>query len=179
MDVGALTSGLLIGLREGVEASLIVAIILAYLAKVGGRSQFPKVWLGIGAAVALSAVLGLLLFVTVGGLQEPYEQLFEAATMALAAGVVTWMLFWMRRQAAAVSGELRAAVDRALADGSAWALSALAFVAIIREGLETSLFIVGTAQAAGAGSADGSLWLVVGAVLGLLIAAGKIGRAHV
>ena len=74
-------------------APIIVAIILAYLAKVGGRSQFPKVWLGIGAAVALSAVLGLLLFVTVGGLQEPYEQLFEAATMALAAGVVvTWLV---------------------------------------------------------------------------------------
>lgn len=172
MDVGALTSGLLIGLREGVEAALIVAIVLAYLNKVGGRAHFGKVWLGVGAAIALSTLLGVLLFVTVGGLQEPYEQLFEAATMALAAGVVTWMLFWMRRQAASVSGELRAAVDRALADGSAWALSALAFVAIIREGLETSLFIVGTAQAAGTADDAGSLSLVAGAILGLLIAAG-------
>ncbi len=88
MDVGAFTSGLLTGLREGVEAALIVAIICAYLAKTGNARFFPNVFLGAGLAVLLSAVLGLALYATVGSFQEPYEQLFEAATLLVAAGVV-------------------------------------------------------------------------------------------
>src|SRR4051812_10674981 len=102
------------GLREGVEAALIVGIILAYLAQTGNREHFPKIWIGTVAAFAMSALLGIVLFVTVGEFEEPYEQLFEAATMILAAGVLTWMLFWMRRQARSVKGELQAAVDRHL-----------------------------------------------------------------
>ena len=81
MDVGALTSGLVTGLREGVEAALIIAIICAYLAKTGNKSQFPLVFLGAGTAIGLSAILGILLYVTVGGFEAPYEQLFEAATL--------------------------------------------------------------------------------------------------
>src|SRR6478609_1866536 len=135
MDVGAFTSGLLTGLREGVEAALIVAIICAYLAKTGNARYFPKVFLGAGLAVVLSAILGVTLYLTVGSFQEPYEQLFEAATLLVAAGVVTWMLFWMRRQAASVRGELQAAVDRAVASGASWGLAVLAFTAVIREGL--------------------------------------------
>ena len=104
MDVGALSSGLLTGLREGVEAALIVSIVLAYLARTGNRRHFPTVFLGAGLAVGLSAVLGIALFVTVGSFGEPYEQLFEGLTMLLAAAVVTWMLFWMRRQAAQRQG---------------------------------------------------------------------------
>ena len=76
MDLGALSSGLLTGLREGVEAALIIAIICAYLAKTGNRQHFPTVFVGAGLAIALSVVLGIVLFVTVGGLQEPYEQIF-------------------------------------------------------------------------------------------------------
>jgi high-affinity iron transporter len=167
MDVGAFTSGLLIGLREGVEAALLVAIILSYLWRIGGSRYVPRIWLGVGAAVAVSAVLGIALFASVGGLDEPYEQVFEGLTMLLAAGVVTWMLFWMRRQAASVSGDLQAAVDRVLTDGSAWGLSALAFMAVIREGMETSLFLVGTTQAVGSTREGGPLWLLVGAVAGL------------
>jgi high-affinity iron transporter len=167
MDLGALSSGLLTGLREGVEAALIIAIICAYLAKTGNRRHFPKVFAGAGLAVGLSTVLGIILFTSVGGLQEPYEQIFEAITLFAAAAVVTWMLFWMRRQARAVKGELQAAVDRALDDGSVTALAALAFVAVIREGLETSLFLVGQAN-----SADtGAIWVLVGALIGLAIAA--------
>ena len=86
--------------------------------------------------------------------------------MLLAAGVVTWMLFWMRRQSASVKGELQAAVDRALDDGSATALAFLAFVAVIREGIETSLFIVGQMASAD----DDAIWVVVGALVGLGIA---------
>ena len=167
MDVAALTSGLVTGLREGVEAALIIAIICAYLAKTGNRGQFPLVFLGAGTAIGLSAILGILLYVTVGGLEAPYEQLFEAATLIAAASVVTWMLFWMRRQARSVKGELQAAVDRAIDKGSVRALAVLAFIAVIREGLETSLFLVGQANSA----EQGAIWVLVGALIGLAIAA--------
>ncbi len=169
MDVGAFTSGLLTGLREGVEAALILAIICAYLARTGNRRHFPKIFAGAGLAIVLSALLGIAIFVTVGSFQEPYEQLFEAATLILAAGVVTWMLFWMRRQAGSVKSELQAAVDRALTDGSASALAFLAFIAVVREGVETSLFLVG--QAASARAEGGAIWVLAGALVGLAIAA--------
>jgi high-affinity iron transporter len=168
MDLGAFTSGLLTGLREGVEAALILAIICAYLAKTGNRRYFPKVFLGAGLALGLSAVLGIALFVSVGSFQEPYEQLFEGLTMVLAAGVVTWMLFWMRRQAASVKGELQSAVDRALDSGSVTALAVLAFIAVIREGIETALFLTG--QAAAASDDGGAVWVLAGALVGLAIA---------
>lgn len=166
MDPGAFSSGLLTGLREGVEAALIVAIICAYLARTGNRTAFPQVFLGAGLAIALSAILGIALYVTVGSLEAPYEQLFEAVTLLLAAVVVTWMLFWMRRQARSVKSELHGAVDRALSQGSVAALAGLAFVAVVREGLETSLFLVGQADSAD----SAAIWVVVGAVVGLAIA---------
>jgi high-affinity iron transporter len=167
MDFGALSSGLLTGLREGVEAALIVAIICAYLVKTGNRRHFPTVFAGAGVAIALSVVLGVILFVTVGGLEEPYEQIFEAITLFAAAAVVTWMLFWMRRQARYVKGELQAAVDRALDQGSVMALAVLAFVAVIREGHETSLFLVGQANSADQGAPS----VLLGALIGLAVAA--------
>ncbi len=166
MDVGALSSGLLTGLREGVEAALIVSIICAYLARTGNRRHFPTVFSGVGLAIGLSAVLGIALFLTVGSLEEPYEQLFEGATMLLAAAVVTWMLFWMRRQAANIKGELQAAVDQALDEGSARALGLLAFIAVIREGIETSLFLTGQAASADKGASS----VLFGALIGLAIA---------
>ncbi len=168
MDIGAFTSGLLTGLREGVEAALIVAIICAYLAKTGNSRYFARVFVGAGLALGLSALLGIILFQTVGGFEEPYEQLFEGLTMIAAAAVVTWMLFWMRRQARSVRGELQAAVDRAMDNGSATALAVLAFIAVIREGVETSLFLTG--QAAAAAADGGAVWVLVGAVLGIAIA---------
>ena len=171
-DIGAFTSGLLTGLREGVEAALIVAIICAYLARTGNARHFGKIWVGVGAAVTTSLALGVVIFLTVGGLEEPYEQIFEGAMMLAAAGVVTWMLFWMRRQASSVKGDLQRAVDRVLADGTAWGLAVLAFTAVIREGLETALFLVGQATAAASGTSGeaGALAVLVGAVVGLGIA---------
>ena len=124
MDVGSFTSGLLTGLREGVEAALIVGIILAYLAQTGNRRHFGRILVGTAAAVAVSLVAGVALFVTIGEFQAPYEQVFEGLTMLLAAGVVTWMLFWMRRQSALVKGELHAALDKALIGGSVVGLTA-------------------------------------------------------
>ena len=168
MDLGSYTSGLLTGLREGVEAALIVSIVLAYLARTGRSDQAGRVWLGTGLAVGVSVAVGIVLFNTVGALEEPYEQIFEGTMMLLAAAVVTWMLFWMRRQAASVKGELQAAVDRAVASGATWGLALLAFTAVIREGLETSLFLVGQATSA----RTEAVWVLLGALSGLAIAAG-------
>ena len=171
-DVGAFTSGLLTGLREGVVAALIVAIVCAYLARTGNTRHFGKIAAGVGAAVAASFALGVVIFLTLGGLKEPYEQIFEGAAMLLAAGVVTWMLFWMRRQASSVKGDLQRAVDRVLTEGTAWGLAMLAFTAVIREGLETALFLVGQAAAAAGGEVGGggSVSVLGGAVAGLAIA---------
>ena len=166
MDFGSFTTGLLTGLREGVEAALIVSIILAYLYRTGNGQHATKVWIGTGIAIALSAVIGFGIFATVGAFEEPYEQIFEGTVMLVAAGVVTWMLFWMRRQAGSVKGELQAAVDRALDDGGAWGLAFLAFTAVIREGVETALFLAGQATSAEAGA----LSVLLGALVGLGIA---------
>lgn len=170
MDVGALTGGLLTGLREGVEAALIVGIILAYLAKTGNRRHFGKIWVGSGTAVAVSILAGIVLFLTLGGLREPYEQIFEGIAMLLAAAVVTWMLFWMRRQAASVKGDLQERVDRVLTEGSLWGLAILAFTAVIREGIETSLFLVGQVTAATQAAEGGAFAVLLGAVIGIALA---------
>jgi high-affinity iron transporter len=166
VDFGNLTTGFLIGLREGVEAALIVAIVLAYVVRTGNGRHIPKIWLGSGAAVILSVAIGLLIFSTVGSFAEPYEQLFEGSTMLLAAVVVTWMLFWMRRQSMNLRGELQAAVDRVLSEGTAWGLAILAFTAVIREGVETALFLAGQATSAETGAGS----VLVGAILGLGVA---------
>jgi len=172
VDFGALTTGLVTGLREGVEAALIVCIILAYLARTGNGRYAGPIWIGVGAAVLASLTIGIALFITVGGLPEPYEQVFEGATLVVAAAVVTWMLFWMRRQASSVRGELQAAVARVLDHGGVVGLALLAFTAVLREGLETSIFLVGQVQAAANAGDGGPLGVLVGAILGLVVAAG-------
>ena len=163
MDLGALTAGFVTGLREWVEAALIVAIVLAYLVRSGNAAQAGKVWLGTGLAAAVSLGAGFVVFQTVGSFQEPYEQYFEAATLLVATAVVTWMLFWMRRQSMAIRSDLHAKLDRVISEGSAWGLAVLAFSAVIREGLETSVFLVGqTTSAATSGSS-----VIAGALIGL------------
>jgi high-affinity iron transporter len=166
VNLGSFSSGLLTGLREGVEAALIVSIILAYLARTGNSRHFSRIWLGVGAAAVVSLVAGTAIYLTTRTLPNGTEQLFEGATMLVAAAIVTWMLFWMRRQAAGVKGELQARLDRALTDGSLFGLTALAFMAIIREGIETSIFLVGQADSAETGAPS----IFVGALAGLAIA---------
>ncbi len=171
IDAGAFVSGLVTGLREGVEAALVVSIVLAYLARTGNARLFPRIWLGTALAIAAAVLAGILLFATVGDLRPPYEQLFEGGTMLLAAAIVTWMLFWMRRQAGSIKGELLQRIDRTLGDGGAWGLAALAFTSVIREGLEASVFLVGQATAAAQSAAGGAGSVLAGAAVGLLIAA--------
>jgi high-affinity iron transporter len=169
LDFGSFSTGLLTGLREGVEAALIVTIILAYLARTGNRRHFGPIWLGTGSAVLLSVAVGALLWITIHELPAPAEQIFEGTVLLVAAGVVTWMLFWMRRTAATVGQDLRAAVDRSLSSGSVWGLAVLAFAAVIREGIETSLFLLG--QATAASKADlGASSVLLGALIGLVFA---------
>jgi high-affinity iron transporter len=171
LDAGFFTTGLLTGLREGVEAALIVSIVLAYLAKTGNQRYSGRIWAGVVAAVGVSVGLGLVLWVTIGGLEAPAEQVFEGVAMLLAAAVVTWMLFWMRRTSANIRGELQAGIDRALTEGGVWALSIVAFTAVIREGVETALFLFGQITAA-ADAEVGALSTLLGALVGLLIAIG-------
>jgi high-affinity iron transporter len=160
--------GLLTGLREGVEAALIVGIIASYLVKIGRADRLPSVWLGVVGAIAASVAIGVLAFLLLGSLQGTAEKIFAGFASLLAVVILTYMLFWMRKQAITLGAELRSGVDRAVASASVLGLSLLAFTAVIREGIETALFLLGQTTAA----ADQGLSVVVGASIGLLIAAG-------
>lgn len=156
---------LLIMVREGFEAALIVALVFAYLRKLGRLDMARATWAGVAAALAASAGAGVALHFTVGGLTGPARSRAFAAISLLAAGVLTWMVFWMRRQARAIKGELEHKVDAALGATSAGAaLAMVAFLAVLREGIEAALFLV--AAATNAGGED----VVLGAAIGLGIA---------
>lgn len=158
--------GFLLGLREGIEAALIVAIVFAFLARTGNRARFASVWIGVGLAVLFSVAVGAALFLTGQELEGQAEQLFEGSAMVLAVGVLTWMIFWMRRQAAGIRRSLESQVSQAVAVGSNFALVAIAFLAVGREGLETALFLLAAASAAGVSET------LIGGVLGLVAAIG-------
>jgi high-affinity iron transporter len=152
-------------LREGLEAALIVGIIAAYLVKIGRRDALPKVIGGVGAAIGLSIGLGLLITLTIQRLPLIVQATLEGIAAILAVAVLTWMLFWMRRQGRAIKGELERDVDVALSTGSTRALVGLAFLAVIREGVETVLFLIPIFSFNGTG-----IDVVAGGVLGLAIA---------
>ena len=129
-------------LREGLEAALIVGIIAAYLVKIGRRDALPKVAIGVAAAIGLSIAIGLVVTLTIERLPLVVQETAEGIAAVVAVVVLTWMLFWMRRQGRALKGELEHGVDLALSEGGTMALVALAFVAVIREGVETVLFLI-------------------------------------
>ncbi len=157
-----------IALREGIEAALIVSILLAYLKQIGRSDRSPVIWWGTGIAVVLSVVLGTVIFAVGAEFEGTAEQVFEGVVTMLAVAVLTWMIFWMRRQGARVRNELQEKVDTALVSGGL-ALGALAFFAVLREGVETALFIYAAAQGT-AVETGGVGAQLVGAVLGLAIA---------
>lgn len=154
-------------LREGLEAALIVGIVAAYLVKIGRRDALPKVAVGVGAAIGLSIGIGVVVTLTIERLPAVVQDGLEGLAALLAVGVLTWMLFWMRRQGRALKGELEHGVDLAISEGTTLALVGLSFVAVIREGVETVLFLIPTLSFNGTG-----LDTVLGGVLGLVIAAG-------
>jgi high-affinity iron transporter len=145
----AFLASYLIGLREGLEATLVVSILVAYLVKAGRRRQLFPLWAGVAAAVVLSVVFGALLTYTETSLLAGYRsrELFEAVTSVLAVVLVTWMIFWMRRTARRLKGELTGKLESALGVGTL-AVAGIAFVSVIREGLETALLFYAAAQGA-------------------------------
>jgi high-affinity iron transporter len=154
----------LIGLREGLEASLVVCILIAYLVKSGRKEKLPPVWAGVGLAVALSLAFGAALQYGSSTLTFEAQEALGGSLSIISVGLVTWMVFWMRRTARHLKAELHGKLDAALALGTG-ALVATAFLAVGREGLETSLFIWTAVQAT-----DDGVRPLVGAALGLLTA---------
>jgi high-affinity iron transporter len=153
----------LIGLREGLEATLVVSILIAFLVKSERKDRLKLVWAGVGAAVVLSVFFGWLLNYTETTLLQDYksQELFEAITSIAAVCFVTWMIFWMRRAARGIAGELRNKLQDALAVGSL-AVGFMAFLAVVREGLETSLIFYAAVQ--GADVSGGPLYALLGGI---------------
>ncbi|MHA7961853.1 iron uptake transporter permease EfeU [Streptomyces sp. L500] len=154
----------LIGLREGLEASLVVCILVAYLVKTGRRDALRPVWTGIAAAVLLSMAFGAVLQFGSQTMTFKAQEALGGTLSVIAVGLVTWMVFWMRRTARHLKKELHGKLDAALAMGTG-ALVVTAFLAVGREGLETALFIWTAVQATNDGVRP-----LVGALLGLLTA---------
>src|SRR4051812_890033 len=153
----------LIGLREGLEATLVVSILIAFLVKSERRDRLKLVWAGVALAVGLSVFFGWLLSYTETTLLQDYKQqeLFEAITSIAAVCFVTWMIFWMRRAARGIAGELRNKLQDALAVGSL-AVGFMAFLAVVREGLETSLIFYSAVQ--GSNLDGGPLYALLGGI---------------
>ena len=154
----------LIGLREGLEATLVVSILVAFLVKSERKDRLKLVWAGAGAAVAVSVLFGWLLSYTETTLLHDFKQqeLFEAITSIAAICFVTWMIFWMRRAARGIAGDLRNRLQDALAVGSL-AVGVMAFLAVVREGLETSLIFYAAVR--GANLDGGPLFALLGGIL--------------
>ncbi|MFE1247464.1 iron uptake transporter permease EfeU [Streptomyces sp. NPDC058766] len=158
-------SNYLIGLREGLEASLVVCILIAYLVKTGRRDALKPIWTGIAVAVALALGFGCALEFGSQELTFQAQEALGGSLSILAVVLVTWMVFWMRRTARHLKAELHGRLDAALAMGTG-ALVATAFLAVGREGLETALFVWASVHAA----SDGTPRPLLGVVLGLLTA---------
>ncbi len=167
---GKMLTNFLIGLREGLEAALIVSILVAYLVKSGRRHLLPRIWLGVAVAVAVSLTFGAILTFGPRGLTFQAQELIGGGLSIVAVCFVTWMIFWMAKAARSISGGLRAQIDRA-SDAGPWSLAVVALLAVGREGLETALFLWAATNSVTRGAGSGTTALI-GAALGLLVAVG-------
>ncbi|MGI8433159.1 MAG: iron uptake transporter permease EfeU [Nocardioidaceae bacterium] len=160
----------LTGLREGLEASLVVSILVAYVIKTGRRERLVDVWTGVVAAVVLSLAFGALLTFTSRSMSFEAQEAFAGIMSILAVSLVTWMIFWMRRMARFLKKDLEGKVGQALTMGRL-AVITIAFVSVAREGIETSLFLWATTQATSGTSPflGATLGLLSAVVLGYLI----------
>jgi len=162
-------SNALIGLREGLEAALVVVILIAFLVKTDRRWALRYVWIGVGAAVALSVVIGAVLTFGTSGLDDRTAELVGGLASLLAVVLVTGMIFWMRSVGRRFAGELTGKLDRAL-DAGPFAIAAVAFLGVGREGLESALFFYATVESAGETGISPALGWVVG--IGAAVALG-------
>src|SRR4051795_7123108 len=174
----------LIGLREGLEAALVVSILVAYLVKSDRRHLLPRIWVGVALAVAVSLGFGAALTFGPRGLSFEAQEGIGGTLSILAVGFVTWMVFWMARAARGLGRELRGQIDAA-ADGGRWSLAVVAVLAVGREGLETALFLwaatkAGTRESVGTVTPTwepllgAALGIATAVVLGYLISRGAI-----
>ncbi|ALJ21083.1 iron uptake transporter permease EfeU [Microbacterium sp. No. 7] len=167
----------LIGLREGLEAALVVGILVAYLTRIGRRDVLPRLWLGIALAAALALSIGA--FFTFGAYALTFEaQEIIGGLLSLAAvAMVTWMVFWMQKTARDLKRTLEGGLDRALATGGLWGIVVIGFVSVAREGVETTLLLWSMVQSFGDGSgalAGALLGIGVAIVLGWLLHRGMV-----
>ncbi len=161
-----MVAGLLITIREGMEAFLMIGILLGYLTKINQARLKNYIWTGAGAAFVLSVLLAFAFQAFAIRFEGEAAEIFEGAVASFAASVLTWMILWMQRQSRGLKGELELKIDNSLSQGQTFGLAGLAFFTVLREGIETALFI----SAVFISAKDNQLmW---GAISGLVIAAG-------
>ena len=161
-------ANLLIALREGLEAALVVSIIVAYLVKSGRRDVLPKLWLGVGLAALVPLVAGAIMTWGPKTLTFQAQEILGGLLSFVAVGLVTWMIFWMGKNARELKGELEGSLSKSLSAGSSgWGIVWIAVVAVGREGVETALFVWATVRSSIETSA---MQATVGVIAGLAIA---------
>ena len=159
----------LIMVREGFEAALVVSIVFAYLRKIGRQDLGRSAWAGVAAATVVAVAVGVIVHLTIGSLEGNARKHAFAFVSVAAIVVLTWMIFWMRRQSRAIKGDIERHIDGAVAAeaadrGIGRAVATVAFLAVVREGVEAALFLVAAAT-----SADGAE-VVLGAAIGIAVA---------
>lgn len=167
----------LIGLREGLEAALVVGILAAYLSRLGRRDAVWRMLIGVLIAIVLALGLGAILTFGAYGLSFQAQEILGGGLSLVAVAMVTWMIFWMRRAGRTMKRTLESGVDRAVENGTVWALIAIGFVSVAREGLETTLLLWSMVQSFGRtplSLAGAVIGLVVAAILGWFLARGAV-----
>jgi high-affinity iron transporter len=164
-------AGFLLALREGIEAALIISIVLGMLKKMNRRDRAPLVWLGVAGAVLIGVAVAIGLNVIGAEFEGAAEQVFEGITMLFAAAVLTWMIFWMQKQGRQNQKGREADVREALSGGQTVALFSVAFFAVLREGIELALFLTAVNFSAPAVGGEAPILGWLGGILGLIAAA--------